>query len=141
MTITFLMMTQMFYKLDAQQCIIRGEYSIRGMMLKGHPFMEEKTGIWLNCLDKCDDDVRCQSVNFVISQGICELNNRTKEDRPEYFVPDSDRFYIKRFRERGIVLLSTFIFIVFFMDSIHIYTNVPRTSLHRSRKLYQAWSF
>ena len=106
MSITLLVISQMFYKLDAQQCIIRGEYTIRGMMLKGHTFIEEKTGmIWLSCLDKCDDDVRCQSFNFVISQGICELNNRTKEARPEDFVPDSDRFYIKRLRERGIVLL------------------------------------
>ena len=105
MSITLLVISQMFYKLDAQQCIIRGEYIIRGMMLKGHTFIEEKTGmIWLSCLDKCDDDVRCQSFNYVISQGICELNNRTKEARPEDFVPDSDRFYIKRFRERGIVL-------------------------------------
>ena len=101
----FLLMSQMFYELDAQQCITRGEYSIRGMMLKGHTFIEKTTGIWLNCFDKCDDDVRCQSFNYVISQGICELNNRTKEARPEDFVPDSDRFYIKRFRERGIVLL------------------------------------
>ena len=105
MAITFLMMSQMFYKLDAQQCIVRGGYPIRGMMLKGHTFIKEKTGIWLNCLDKCDDDVRCQSFNYVISQGICELNNRTKEAKPEDFVPDSDRFYIKQFRERGIVLL------------------------------------
>ena len=104
MALTLLVMSQTFYKLDAQRCIIRGEYSIRGMMLKGHTFIGEKTGTWLNCLDKCDDDVRCQSFNYVISQGICELNNRTKEARPEDFVPDSDRFYIKRFRERGIVL-------------------------------------
>ena len=103
MAITLLVISQMFFKLDAQQCIIRGEYSIRGMMLKGHTFIEEKTGIWLNCLDRCDDDVRCQSLNYISSQGICELNNPTKEARPEDFVPDSDRFYIKRFRERGIV--------------------------------------
>ena len=114
MSITLLVISQMFYKLDAQQCIIRGEYSIRGMMLKGHTFIEEKTGmIWLSCLDKCDDDVRCQSFNYVISQGICELNNRTKEVRPEDFVPDSDRFYIKRFRERGIVVLWVIIYIFF----------------------------
>ena len=103
MAITLVVISQMFYELDAQQCIPRGEYTIRGMMLKGHTFIEEKTGIWLNCLDKCDDDVRCQSFNYVISQGICELNNRTKEARPEDLVPDSDGFYIKRFQERGIV--------------------------------------
>ena len=102
MAITLLVISQMFGKLDAQ--CVRHEYSNRGMMLKGHTFIKENTGIWLNCLDKCDDDVRCQSFNYVISQGICELNNRTKEARPEDFVPDSDRFYIKRFRERGIVL-------------------------------------
>ena len=100
-----LLISRMFYEVEAQHCITRGEYSIRGMMLKGHTFIEEKTGIWLNCLNKCDNDIRCQSFNYVISQGICELNNRTKEARPEDFVPDSDRFYIKRFRERGIVLL------------------------------------
>ena len=100
--ITLLVISQKFGKLDAQ--CVRHEYSNRGMMLKGHTFIKENTGIWLNCLDKCDDDVRCQSFNYAISQGICELNNRTKEARPEDFVPDSDRFYIKRFRERGIVL-------------------------------------
>ena len=109
MAITFLVMSQMFYKLDAQQCIVRGEYSISGMMLKGHTFIKEKTGIWLNCLDKCDDDVKYQSFKYVISQGICELNNRTKETRREDFVPDSDRFYIKRF-----------MYIVFLKESIHI---------------------
>ena len=104
MAIPFLVMSQMFYELDAQQCIIRGEDIIHGMMLKVHTFVEEKTAIWLNCLDKCDDDIRCQSINYVISQDICELNNHTKEARPEDFVPDSDRLYIKRFRERGIAL-------------------------------------
>ena len=104
MVITLIVMSQMFYELDAQQCIIRSEQSIRGMMLKGHTFSQEKTEIWLNCLDKCDDDIRCQSFNYVISQDICELNNRTKEARPEDFVPDRDRLYVKRMRERGIVL-------------------------------------
>ena len=44
MAITFLVMSQMFYKLDAQQCIIRGQYSIRGMMLKGHTFNKGEDG-------------------------------------------------------------------------------------------------
>ena len=100
-----LLISQMFYKVEAQQCITRGEHSIRGMMLKVHTFIEEQTGIWINCLDKCDDDIRCQSFNYVISQGICELNNRTKEAGPADFVTGNDRFYTKRFRERGIVLL------------------------------------
>ena len=125
MAITSLVMSQMFYKLDAQQCIIRRGYSIHGMMLKGHIFIEEKTGTRLNCLEKCDDDVRCQSLNYISSQGICELNNRTKEARPEDFVPDSDRFYIKRFRERGIVRLLMLISICF---SVHLLFKYTRCS-------------
>ncbi|XP_078382733.1 pancreatic secretory granule membrane major glycoprotein GP2-like [Oculina patagonica] len=31
---------------------------------------------------------------------MCELNNRTKEARPEDFVPDSDRYYYGRVRNR-----------------------------------------
>jgi len=101
--ITVLLMNQMSYDVDAQQC--RSEYSIRDMMLKRHIFMAKKTANWLKCVDKCNHDIRCQSFNYVISQGICELNNRSKEARPEDFVRDSDWFYIKRLDGRGIVLL------------------------------------
>jgi len=100
---TLLMVCQMPCELDAQQC--RSEYSIRGMMLKRHIFMAKKTANWLKCVDKCNHDIRCQSFNYAVSQGMCELNDRTKEARPEDFVQDSDRFYIKRLDGRGIVLL------------------------------------
>ena len=99
---TLLVMCQISHELDAQQC--RSEYSIRGMMLKGHIFMAKKTANWLKCVDKCNHDVRCQSFNYVISQCMCELNNRTKEARPEDFVANSERFYIKRLDGRGIIL-------------------------------------
>ena len=100
---TLLVICQMCYQLDAHQC--RSEYSIRGMMLKGHIFSAKKTANWWKCVNKCSHDVRCQSFNYVISQRVCELNNRTKEARPEDFVLDSDRFYIKRLDGRGIFLL------------------------------------
>jgi len=40
MVVTLIVMSQMFHELEAQQCIIRGEYTIRGIMLKGHTFIE-----------------------------------------------------------------------------------------------------
>ena len=101
---TLLVTCQIFCKLDAQQC--RSEYSISGMMLKGHTFMEKKTASWLKCVQKCDDDVRCQSFNYVFTRHICELNNRTKEARPEDFVTSDDRFYLERLSERGMQVLS-----------------------------------
>ena len=48
-----------------------------------------------------DDDIRCQSINQVVHGEICELNNRTKEARPEYFTDDHTKVYMKKFRKRG----------------------------------------
>ncbi|KAL9961218.1 hypothetical protein ACROYT_G030121 [Oculina patagonica] len=66
-------------------------------MLRGHIF-KKITGVSLSglCLVDCYQDVRCQSLNYVISQYMCELNNRTKEARPEDYVPDQDRLYFRR---------------------------------------------
>ena len=99
----FIMMCLMGYGVPAQQC--GSETSIYGMMLKEHVF--KKIGISntdapaFDCLEACNDDIRCQSFNYVISQGMCELNNRTKEARPEDFVANSDRYYYRRYKNRG----------------------------------------
>ncbi|KAL9961269.1 hypothetical protein ACROYT_G030178 [Oculina patagonica] len=69
-------------------------YSIIGMMLKRHIIKKMKTSISLECLRACNDDARCQSFNYVMLQNICELNNATKESRPEYFVQSPERYYI-----------------------------------------------
>ena len=45
--------------------------------------------------------MKCQSYNYVIKDNICEINNRTKEAKPENFVSDSERFYQKRGAHRG----------------------------------------
>ena len=60
----------------------------------------------LECLHACNDDFRCQSFNYVFSQRMCELNNRTKEARPESFVPDSERYYFRRDKKRGKLLYA-----------------------------------
>ena len=85
-----------------QECSGETEYSILGMMLRRHIF-KTITGAPLGdvCWRECYRDVRCQSFNYVISQNTCELNNRTKEARPEDFIPNSDRYYFKREKDRG----------------------------------------
>lgn len=81
------------------------EQSINGMMLKGHVFQTIKAShsalLALDCLTACNNDIRCQSFNYVISQSICELNNRTKEAKPDNFVPNPERYYFKRYKDRG----------------------------------------
>lgn len=81
------------------------EYSVSGMFLRGHTF--KTTKVWLpeECYFKCQDEVTCQSYNYVISEKVCELNNRTREARPADFLPDWRRFYIKRLSDR--VLLGS----------------------------------
>ncbi|XP_068733825.1 uncharacterized protein [Montipora capricornis] len=74
----------------------QSEHSVYGMFLKGHTFKTVRDQFPWECYLICDQDVRCQSYNVIIGRKICELNNRTKEARPEDFLPDSKRFYMKR---------------------------------------------
>ncbi|PFX14167.1 Fibrillin-1 [Stylophora pistillata] len=67
------------------------------MMLQKHIF-KTITGAAFGdvCLRECYRDVRCQSFNFAFTQDKCELSNRTKEARPEDFIPNSERYYFRR---------------------------------------------
>ena len=99
--ITLLLMASALYNISSQQCGI-DTYSIYQMMLRGHTFKTLKARpLSLDCREACLSDVRCQSYNYVMFKDICELNNRTKEARPEDFVKDSDRYYITRSPKRG----------------------------------------
>ncbi len=92
----------MLRNIASQQCGI-DTYSIYQKMLKGHTF--ETFQAWpgsLDCRQACNSDVRCQSYNYVMFKDICELNNRTKEARPEDFVKDKDRYYMEKAPKRGI---------------------------------------
>ena len=82
------------------------EYSIGGMYLRGHTFKTIRVGFPEECYFKCEEEVTCQSYNVVIGQNICELNNSTKEARPEDFMLDRKRFYIKRLSNRGTIQTS-----------------------------------
>ena len=53
------------------------------------------------CLRECYRDVTCQSFNYVFTQDKCELSNRTKEAKPQDFVPNSERYYFRKDMKRG----------------------------------------
>ena len=87
-------------------CGVRGQcteskYSIQQMMLRQHIFKTLKTSNSFECLLACEHDIICQSFNYVTTQDICELNNRTKEARPADFVPNFIRYYYRRVNNRG----------------------------------------
>ena len=77
------------------------ERSILGWMLQGHTYDTLVAELPHTCLLACHQDDRCQSFNWVISLLMCEFNNRTKEARPEDYIPNPDRFYLQRGLKRG----------------------------------------
>ncbi|KAL9964037.1 hypothetical protein ACROYT_G027611 [Oculina patagonica] len=95
-----LILSVIFHSINSQQCGI-DTYSIYQMMLKGHTFktLSARPGS-LDCREACNSDVRCQSYNYVMFKDICELNNRTKEARPEDFLKDKDRYYMTKAPKR-----------------------------------------
>ena len=78
------------------------------MMLGGHVFEEHNAANILACSLLCNSNIRCQSINYVMSRHLCELNSKTKQARPEDYVQDADRVYLTRHSERGIELETKF---------------------------------
>ena len=87
---------------DTQQCPALGSaLSIYGWMLQRNIYKTMKADLGLHCMLVCRTDDRCQSVNFGMSLHMCEFSDRTKEARPEDFIPDPDRYYFRRDIKRG----------------------------------------
>ena len=102
----FFVLSQMLYRAVTQQCPATGfELSIFGWMLQRHIYKTMMADLGLHCLLVCRTDDRCQSFNFVMSLHMCEFSDRTKEARPEDFIPDPDRYYFRRDIHRGKLLL------------------------------------
>ena len=93
----------LLYSAVTQKCPAggRSESSIVGWMLRGHVYDTLIAELPFTCVFKCREDNRCQSFNWVISLLTCEFNNRTKEARPENFIPNQDRSYYRRDLQRG----------------------------------------
>ena len=91
------------YGQTADQC--PAQQRIYDKALKGYTFNTLKSISTFECLVYCHHDDRCQSYNYVKKENICEMNNRTKEAKPEQFVSDPDRFYVKRGAHRSKVIL------------------------------------
>jgi len=82
-----------------KQC--REERSINGMALQGFVFKKFLVRGFYECDISCETEITCQSYNFVVGETSCELNNRTKEAKPENFRSDPARSYMRRLVQRG----------------------------------------
>lgn len=83
----------------AGQCKSQG--SIFNKALKRHTFDAFKVNRPDTCIKRCQSEPNCQSLNYVMEGGICELNNRSKEARPDDYVSDPDRIYMSVPFNRG----------------------------------------
>ena len=83
----------------SNQC--REERSINGMALQGFVFKKVSVRAFHECDISCEKELTCQSYNYVVGKNLCELNNRTKEARPEHFRSDPARVYLRRLSNRG----------------------------------------
>lgn len=83
----------------AGQCV--SQASNYGKALKGHTFDKFKVPLPADCLTRCEDEPRCQSFNYVMEDNACELNNRSKEARPDDYVTDLTRIYMTVQFNRG----------------------------------------
>ena len=98
----FLGLIEFFLQLSIGELNEEREASILGMMLEKHIFKKITGAVFGDvCLRDCYRDVRCQSFNYIFTQDMCELSNRTKEARPEDFIPNSERYYFRRDKNRG----------------------------------------
>ena len=78
-----------------QQCKL-SEVSIPGKALNGHTFKATVVSGPILCQMLCENDPKCRSYNFQILTKNCELNDETKETKPNDFATDDLRFYMKR---------------------------------------------
>ena len=69
---------------------------IRGKALGGHTYKTANVGELFRCYVRCERDPACKSCNFKHTLGICEMNNETKETKPNDFITDEQSYYIKR---------------------------------------------
>ena len=81
------------------QC--RAEVNIQGMALKRSVFKRWSLAAPHLCDVRCGQEITCQSYNYNRKYQICELNNRSKEARPENFLSAPAWFYIRRLNGRG----------------------------------------
>ena len=115
------------YEVFAQQCK-EDEHAISGMMLRGHTFRTMRSSIAFECHQACYNDFRCHSFNYVISEEVCELNNRTKEARPENFVPNFERYYVRSNKKRGEIEREVALVLVF-IEGIWTWYNYSLSSV------------
>ena len=91
----------MVYRTPCANAISESQGSTFTRALKGHTYDTFGVNSPDICVKRCEKEKRCQSINFVFEEHICELNNRSMEARPDGYVVDPRRIYMTVYLNRG----------------------------------------
>ena len=72
------------------------QVSIPGKALRGHTYKTERVEELFKCYVRCERAPACNSCNFKHTQKTCEMNNETKETKPNDFISDEQSYYLKQ---------------------------------------------
>ena len=76
----------------AQGCRITD--SIKDHRLVGHVISSHKENSIWSCFQACKTKLECRSLNYNLQTSICEINNRTKSEKPNKFIPLEGAVYV-----------------------------------------------
>ncbi|KAL9965905.1 hypothetical protein ACROYT_G029764 [Oculina patagonica] len=76
---------------STQQC--KSTYSVLGRYLKDHVISSENVKNIGMCYVRCSKDQRCKSINFLIGDLLCELNDADRHTHPWDYVLKKDHLY------------------------------------------------
>lgn len=54
---------------------------------------DKENSVW-SCFQACKTKRECRSLNYNLETFICEINNRTKREKPDKFVPLEGSVYV-----------------------------------------------
>ena len=97
------LISRMPYVKAAGQC--KSQSSNYSKALKRHTFDKFIVNSLDVCIKSCQNEPRCQSINYARKENICELNDRSKETRPEDYVTDPGRIYMTVSLNKGTYIL------------------------------------
>ena len=60
----------------------------------GHVISSDKEKSVWNCFQACKTSLECRSLNYNLETSICEINNRTRSEKWEKFVPLKGSVYV-----------------------------------------------
>lgn len=76
----------------AQGC--RRTDSLKDHRLVGHVISSDKENSIWGCFQACKLNLECRSLNYNLETSICDINNRTKSEKPHKFVVLEGSVYV-----------------------------------------------